>query len=183
MSQAIKIVVEKHSDNYVAYPLGVRGAVVGEGAALGVVDLKTRLAPRFNSVLDLLREDGLDVAAQRPTDEAGRVGVLDKPGHARFGAGDANTHRGHRVASTYFLFGTPYQRGDRRDRRRIVALRRGHAFAQQLRATRVKRNDLDLGAAKIDAEPHHASAGPPQGGMRPRRGQRTGTVSAGEITS
>ncbi len=26
----IKIVVEKHSDGYVAYPLGVRGAVVGE---------------------------------------------------------------------------------------------------------------------------------------------------------
>lgn len=38
------------------------GAVIGEGAALGVVDLKTRLAPRFNSVLDLLRDDGLDVA-------------------------------------------------------------------------------------------------------------------------
>ena len=38
------------------------GAVVGEGAGLGVVDLKTRLAPRFNSVLELLRDDGLDVA-------------------------------------------------------------------------------------------------------------------------
>jgi len=38
------------------------GAVVGEGDNLGVVDLKTRLAPRFNSVLDLLRDDGLDVA-------------------------------------------------------------------------------------------------------------------------
>lgn len=38
------------------------GAVVGEGENLGVVDLKTRLAPRFNSVLDLLRDDGLDVA-------------------------------------------------------------------------------------------------------------------------
>src|SRR5665647_1260296 len=38
------------------------GAMVGDGAGLGVVDLKTRLAPRFNSVLDLLRDDGLDVA-------------------------------------------------------------------------------------------------------------------------
>lgn len=38
------------------------GAVVGEGGSLGVVDLKTRLAPRFNGVLDLLRDDGLDVA-------------------------------------------------------------------------------------------------------------------------
>ncbi len=38
------------------------GAVVGEGTALGVVDLKTRLAPRFTSVLELLRGDGLDLA-------------------------------------------------------------------------------------------------------------------------
>lgn len=27
----IKIVIEKHSNGYVAYPLGVKGAVVGEG--------------------------------------------------------------------------------------------------------------------------------------------------------
>jgi predicted RNase H-like HicB family nuclease len=27
----IKIIVEKHSDGYVAYPLGVEGIVVGEG--------------------------------------------------------------------------------------------------------------------------------------------------------
>lgn len=38
------------------------GAVIGEGAGLGVVDLKTRLAPRFTSVFDLLRGDGLEVA-------------------------------------------------------------------------------------------------------------------------
>ena len=27
----IKIIIEKHTDGYVAYPLGVQGAVVGEG--------------------------------------------------------------------------------------------------------------------------------------------------------
>jgi predicted RNase H-like HicB family nuclease len=27
----IKIIVEKHSDGYVAYPLGLKGVVVGEG--------------------------------------------------------------------------------------------------------------------------------------------------------
>jgi len=27
----VKIVVEKHADGFVAYPLGVRGVVVGEG--------------------------------------------------------------------------------------------------------------------------------------------------------
>jgi len=29
--QSFKIIVEKHSDGYVAYPLGLKGVVVGEG--------------------------------------------------------------------------------------------------------------------------------------------------------
>jgi len=29
--QAIKVIVEKHADGYVAYPLGLKGVVVGEG--------------------------------------------------------------------------------------------------------------------------------------------------------
>jgi predicted RNase H-like HicB family nuclease len=29
--QNIKIIVEKHSDGYVAYPLGIEGVVIGEG--------------------------------------------------------------------------------------------------------------------------------------------------------
>lgn len=40
------------------------GAVIGEGSGEGVVDLKTRLAPQFTSVLDLLREGGLDFARE-----------------------------------------------------------------------------------------------------------------------
>ena len=31
MDMSIKVVVEKHPDGYVAYPLGVKGVVVGEG--------------------------------------------------------------------------------------------------------------------------------------------------------
>lgn len=31
MERQIKIIVEKHLDGYVAYPLGLRGVVVGEG--------------------------------------------------------------------------------------------------------------------------------------------------------
>jgi len=31
MTRQFKIIVEKHSDGYVAYPLGVKGVVVGEG--------------------------------------------------------------------------------------------------------------------------------------------------------
>lgn len=38
------------------------GAVVGGSAGSGVIDLKTRLAPRFTSVLDLLRDGGLALA-------------------------------------------------------------------------------------------------------------------------
>jgi predicted RNase H-like HicB family nuclease len=29
--KTVKVVVEKHSDGYVAYPLGLKGVVVGEG--------------------------------------------------------------------------------------------------------------------------------------------------------
>jgi predicted RNase H-like HicB family nuclease len=31
MTKSFKIIVEKHADGYVAYPLGLKGIVVGEG--------------------------------------------------------------------------------------------------------------------------------------------------------
>jgi predicted RNase H-like HicB family nuclease len=31
MARQFKVIVEKHSDGYVAYPLGLKGVVVGEG--------------------------------------------------------------------------------------------------------------------------------------------------------
>jgi predicted RNase H-like HicB family nuclease len=31
MLQQLKIIVEKHADGYVAYPLGLKGVVVGDG--------------------------------------------------------------------------------------------------------------------------------------------------------
>ena len=31
IERQIKVIVEKHSDGYVAYPLGLNGVVVGEG--------------------------------------------------------------------------------------------------------------------------------------------------------
>ncbi len=31
MTKAFKLIVEKHSDGYVAYPLGLKGVVVGQG--------------------------------------------------------------------------------------------------------------------------------------------------------
>ncbi len=31
MKRQVKVIVEKHTDGYLAYPLGVQGAVVGQG--------------------------------------------------------------------------------------------------------------------------------------------------------
>ncbi|HOU11775.1 MAG TPA: type II toxin-antitoxin system HicB family antitoxin [Anaerolineae bacterium] len=46
MTRYFKIVVEKHSDGYVAYPLGIQGIVVGEGDTYeeALADVKSALA-------------------------------------------------------------------------------------------------------------------------------------------
>jgi len=46
MIHKLKIVVEKHDDGYVAYPLGIDGVVVGEGDSYdeAVADVKSALA-------------------------------------------------------------------------------------------------------------------------------------------
>ncbi len=43
--KSIKIVVEKHPDTYLAYPLGVKGVVVGQGPTYesAVSDLKSAI--------------------------------------------------------------------------------------------------------------------------------------------
>ena len=40
----IKVIVEKHADGYVAYPLGLKGVVVGEGDTYeeALADVKAR---------------------------------------------------------------------------------------------------------------------------------------------
>jgi predicted RNase H-like HicB family nuclease len=42
---SVKIVVEKHSDGYVAYPLGMNGIVVGEGLSYdeALADVKSAI--------------------------------------------------------------------------------------------------------------------------------------------
>ena len=41
----LKLVIEKHADGYVAYPLGIEGVVVGEGDTFeeAVADLKSAI--------------------------------------------------------------------------------------------------------------------------------------------
>ncbi|OGP74324.1 MAG: hypothetical protein A2W09_03405 [Deltaproteobacteria bacterium RBG_16_50_11] len=54
-----KIIVEKHSDGYVAYPLGLKGVVVGEGDTYeeSLADVKSAI--RFH--IETFGEDVLEV--------------------------------------------------------------------------------------------------------------------------
>lgn len=49
-TEAVKIIVEKHADGYVAYPLGLKGVVVGEGDTYeeSIADVKSAI--RFHVV-------------------------------------------------------------------------------------------------------------------------------------
>lgn len=46
MQKAFKIIVEKHADGYVAYPLGIKGVLVGEGDSYeeALADVKSAIA-------------------------------------------------------------------------------------------------------------------------------------------
>jgi predicted RNase H-like HicB family nuclease len=55
-----KIVVEKHTDGYVAYPLGIKGVVVGEGDTYEEALADVKSAIRFH--LETFGVEGLDFA-------------------------------------------------------------------------------------------------------------------------
>jgi predicted RNase H-like HicB family nuclease len=57
--KTFKIVVEKHTDGYVAYPLGVKGIVVGEGATCEEAMADVKSAIRFH--IDTFGPEVLDV--------------------------------------------------------------------------------------------------------------------------
>lgn len=48
MTKHVKIIVEKHSDGYVAYPIGIRGAVVGQGDSYEEALADARSAVEFH---------------------------------------------------------------------------------------------------------------------------------------
>jgi predicted RNase H-like HicB family nuclease len=48
MERQFKIIVEKHSDGYVAYPLGLKGVVVGEGDTYEEALTDVKSAIRFH---------------------------------------------------------------------------------------------------------------------------------------
>ena len=48
MGRRLKIIVEKHPDGYVAYPLGIKGTVVGEGETYEEALADVRSAIQFH---------------------------------------------------------------------------------------------------------------------------------------
>ena len=46
--KSIKIIIEKHSDGYVAYPLGLKGVVVGDGNSYEEALADVKSAIRFH---------------------------------------------------------------------------------------------------------------------------------------
>jgi len=58
----IQIIVEKHPDGYVAYPLGIQGVVVGEGATYEAALADVRSAIRFH--LESFGPDALEIQHQ-----------------------------------------------------------------------------------------------------------------------
>ena len=57
MQKQIKIIVEKHEDGYVAYPLGLKGIVVAEGDTYEQVLAEVKSAIQFH--LDTFGKDAL----------------------------------------------------------------------------------------------------------------------------
>ena len=48
MNKQLKIIVEKHSDGYAAYPLGLKGVVVSEGDSCEEALINIRSAIQFH---------------------------------------------------------------------------------------------------------------------------------------
>ena len=60
--KTIKIVVEKHSDGFVAYPLGIKGSVVGEGDTAEEALADVRSAINFH--IQTFGADAIDEGAE-----------------------------------------------------------------------------------------------------------------------
>ena len=60
MLHQFKIIVEKHPDGYIAYPLGIKGVVVGEGDTYeeAVVDVKSAIRQHVETFGKDVLEEG-----------------------------------------------------------------------------------------------------------------------------
>ncbi|MFZ0274953.1 MAG: hypothetical protein WAL34_24180, partial [Acidobacteriaceae bacterium] len=62
MSEQLKIIIEKHADGYVAYPLGLKGVVVGDG---NTYDEALSVAAKKGASLAVEREPGMRLRSGR----------------------------------------------------------------------------------------------------------------------
>lgn len=68
MYRPIKVVVEHHADGYVAYPLGLKGVIVGQGATYTDALLDVESAIQFH--VESFGEDVLNPDPDSPVLEA-----------------------------------------------------------------------------------------------------------------
>lgn len=68
MDRAVKVVVEHHVEGYVAYPLGLKGIVVGEGDTYAEALEDVESAIQFH--IESFGEDMLNPDAESPVLEA-----------------------------------------------------------------------------------------------------------------
>lgn len=63
MVKKFKIIVERHSDGYVAYPLGLKGVIVGEGDTYeeALADVKSAIAFHIETFGPEMLEDDIPV--------------------------------------------------------------------------------------------------------------------------
>jgi predicted RNase H-like HicB family nuclease len=57
--KSIKVIVEKHQDGYVAYPLGIKGVVVGQGETYEAALADVKSAIRFH--VETFGESALEI--------------------------------------------------------------------------------------------------------------------------
>lgn len=60
MDRKLKIIVERHSDGYVSYPIGLKGVVVGEGDTYeeALADVKSAIAFHIETFgVEVLEDD------------------------------------------------------------------------------------------------------------------------------
>ncbi len=129
--------VPRMTANTLARPAARAVQRLGQGQAVGVV----RHA-------DLAAQRGFEIVLERPAVEPGRIGIADKAGARAERAGHAEAdsagtdlalHRHDQIAH--------------RQHGAVIAARIGDSLAQEERPRTVECGDLDLGAAKVDAEP------------------------------
>ena len=68
MNRTVKVVVEHHADGYIAYPLGMKGVVVGQGDSYSEALRDVESAIQFH--IESFGEDVLDPDPDTPVLEA-----------------------------------------------------------------------------------------------------------------